>query len=574
MFGIAAHGDGLHHSTKGRQIMINIEIKSIGRAQSDHRTFVHAGILFFALLASTALLGGTINAAAQTLDVAITGGQVRGVITGDIISWKGIPFAAPPVGELRWRPPQPVVPWQGVRTADTFMPDCAQKPFPADAAPLGVTPAEDCLGVNLWKSAHAVETSLPVLVWIYGGGFVNGGSSPAVYDGSAFARNGVLFVSFNYRLGRFGFFAHPALTREARERNELLGNYGYLDQIAALKWIQDNITAFGGDPNNVTVFGESAGARSVLHLLSTPMAAGLFHRAGVLSGGGLGSLSGSRLLSIPSVDGRPSAEASGLAFARKNGIEGEDTQALAALRTLPMEVLIDGLNLETSWQADETYAGGPLVDGIIVSVSPQQALESGRWNKMPVLVGSTSADSGNSSAESKEVLFSLFGTRAQHARQVYDPDGSIPLETVRRWVAMDKVMSEPHRYMSKLVSSQGFPAYFYRFSYVAESMRTQWATGTPHATELPFVFNTVKTRYGDALTEADQTIAEAANRYWANFAKTGDPNQPNMSGLPAWPRYEASSNIVLDFTLDGPIASPDPWSARLDVIESLYARTR
>jgi len=528
---------------------------------------IPTGILAVTLSIAALLPGCAAQEPAATLDVVVTGGQVRGVRQGEVLTWKGIPFAAPPVGELRWRPPQPVLPWQGTLNADAFKSDCAQEPFPADAAPLGVTPAEDCLGINIWKPATASKTPLPVLVWIYGGGFVNGGSSPAVYDGSAFAKNGIVFVSFNYRLGRFGFFAHPALTAEARERGEPLGNYGYLDQIAALKWIQSNIAAFGGDPNNVTVFGESAGGTSVLHLLSTPMAAGLFHKASVLSGGGRGSLLGSRRLNEPDADGSISAEASGVAFARKHGIEGNGQQALTALRALPMETVIDDLNLATLWQVDDTYAGGPLLDGEIVYRTPQQALEAGNWNKMPVLVGSTSADLGFSSAKNKEELFAPFAANAQQARKVYDPDGNAPFESVRNALSMDQTMGEPPRFMSKQVSAQGLPAYFYRFSYVAESMRAEWNHGTPHATELPFVFNTVKTRYGSDLTEPDQKTAEAANLYWTNFAKNGNPNG---TGLPDWPRYDASSNIVLDFTLDGPNASPDPWKARLDVIERLY----
>jgi len=523
-------------------------------------------------LASVLLLlsGCSTQVELDGLEVAVTGGQIRGVHAGDVIVWKGIPFAAAPVGELRWRPPQPVPAWPGVRNADTFKSDCAQEPFPADAAPLGVTPAEDCLGLNIWKPASAADAPLPVLVWIYGGGFVNGGSSPAVYDGSAFAKNGIILVSFNYRLGRFGFFAHPALSMEARERGEPLGNYGYLDQIAALKWIRDNIAAFGGDPENVTIFGESAGGTSVLHLLSTPMAAGLFHKASVLSGGGRGSLLGNRMLDQPAANGGASAEAIGMAFARKHGIEGGDAQALAALRALPAEALIDGLNLATFWQADGTYVGGPILDGEIVFQTPQQALESGRWNQMPVLVGSTSADLGFPVEGDKDALFARFGLHAQRAREAYDPDGNAPLDTVRALMAMDQTMSEPPRFMARQVSAQGFAAYFYRFSYVAESMRAEWSSGTPHATELPFVFNTVATRYGDALTEADANTAEAANRYWVNFAKTGNPNLPEVSGLPEWPPHDAAGNLVLDFTLEGPRALPDPWQVRLDVIESLY----
>jgi len=516
------------------------------------------------------LFGCAVQIDVDGLEVAVAGGQVRGVKQGDVIVWKGIPFAAAPVGALRWRPPQPVPAWPGVLDADAFKSDCAQEPFAADAAPLGVTPAEDCLGLNIWKPAHAAGAPLPVLVWIYGGGFVNGGSSPAVYDGSAFANNAVMLVSFNYRLGRFGFFAHPALSAEARARGEPLGNYGYLDQIAALKWIQANIAAFGGDPENVTIFGESAGGTSVLHLLSTPMAAGLFHKASVLSGGGRGSLLGSLNLNQPGADGRVSAEAVGVGFANKHGIEGEDAQALAALRALPARALIDGLNLATLWHADGTYVGGPILDGSIVFQTPQQALESGRWNQMPVLVGSTSADLGFPPEGDKDALFARFGANAQRAREAYDPDGDAPLERVRALLAMDQTMSEPPRFMSRQVSAQGFPAYFYRFSYVAQSMRAQWADGAPHASELPFVFNTVNARYGDALAEADRRTAQAANRYWSNFAKTGNPNHPDASGLHEWPGHDESGNIVLDFALEGAKALPDPWKERLDVIESLY----
>jgi para-nitrobenzyl esterase len=186
--------------------------------------------------------------------------------------------------DLRWRAPQSVAPWTGVRPATEYAHDCMQEPFPSDAAPLGTPPAEDCLYINVWAPEKPASASLPVMFWIHGGGFVNGGSSPAVYDGSHFAKRGVIFVSLNHRLGRFGFFAHPALTRESP--NEPLGNYGYLDQIAALRWVKDNVAAFGGDPGNVTIFGESAGGGSVNTLVVSPLARSLFHKAIVQSGGG------------------------------------------------------------------------------------------------------------------------------------------------------------------------------------------------------------------------------------------------------------------------------------------------
>src|SRR5271163_2187330 len=197
------------------------------------------------------------TAASRAQDtVTIDTGTLKGATDAGVTSFKGVPFAAPPVGELRWRPPQPAAKWSGVRQATEYGHDCMQLPFPSDAAPLGTTPAEDCLVANIWVPENRTG-KLPVMVWIYGGGFVNGGSSPAVYDGSLFARQGIVFVSFNYRLGRFGFFAHPALTKESKDG--LLGNYAYFDQLAALKWVQRNAAAFGGDPNAVTVFGESAG---------------------------------------------------------------------------------------------------------------------------------------------------------------------------------------------------------------------------------------------------------------------------------------------------------------------------
>ena len=233
-----------------------------------------------ALLARRGRRGGGPDARSP---VKTDAGPVTGVVAGDVAAYKGIPFAAPPVGDLRWKAPQPVKPWTAALAADHYAADCMQKPFGGDAAPLGTPPAEDCLYLNVWTPAARAAAPLPVMVWIYGGGFVNGGSSPAVYDGSAFARRGIVFVSMNYRLGRFGFFAHPALTAET-PKGTPLGNYGFLDQFAALQWVKRNAAAFGGDPANVTIFGESAGGGSVNALMISPMAKGLFHKAIVAVG--------------------------------------------------------------------------------------------------------------------------------------------------------------------------------------------------------------------------------------------------------------------------------------------------
>ena len=258
------------------------------------------------------LAAGTALAASDI--VKIDTGKLKGVTSDGVVSFKGVPFAAPPVGDLRWRPPQLAAPWTGIREASAYGPDCMQLPFPGDAAPLGVKPAEDCLYVNVWAPAVKSAKKLPVMVWIYGGGFVNGGSSPSVYDGSHFARTGVVFVSFNYRVGRFGFFAFPALSKQ--NPSEPHGNYTYMDQIAALQWVRRNIAAFGGDAKNVTLFGESAGGMSVLTLMTSPMAQGLFQKAIIESGGGRTGIFPTRYLDHAN-GATPSAESVGVAFAKK-----------------------------------------------------------------------------------------------------------------------------------------------------------------------------------------------------------------------------------------------------------------
>jgi para-nitrobenzyl esterase len=514
----------------------------------------HQVIICIAAIAAAA----TLQAASD--QVKIQSGRVKGVVKDGVISFKGIPFAAPPVGDLRWRPPQPVKPWSGVRPAVEYGSDCMQKPFPGDAAPLGTPPAEDCLFMNVWVPEKPASRKLPVMVWIYGGGFVNGGSSPAVYDGSQFARRGVVFVSFNYRLGRFGFFAHPALTKE--NPSGPLGNYGYMDQIAALQWVQKNAAAFGGDPENVTVFGESAGGGSVLTMLTSPLAKGLVHKAIVESGGGRTLLLGPRYLSRSDPKGLPSGESVGVAFAKSVGIEGDDAAALAALRKLPAGQVVAGLNMAS--MNVPTYAG-PMIDGKVVVESPAEAYAAGRGAKVPLMAGANSADIGFAFAKTIDELFAPFGPDAPKAKAAYDPQGNLPLQRVAMTFAADRMMVEPARFIVRTLAAAGQPAYEFRFSYVAESMRKQWP-GAPHATEIPFVFDTVAARYGKDLTEADKATASAANQYWVNFARTGNPNG---QGLPEWPVYTPQADKLMDFALSGPAAKPDPWKVRLDLVEKL-----
>jgi para-nitrobenzyl esterase len=514
------------------------------------------------LSALVSMLAGcaTVPRAPAPHPVRVTGGLVQGSVRDGVLSFKGIPFAAPPVDNLRWRPPQPVQAWSGVRQATAFGHDCMQLPFAADAAPLGTPPAEDCLTLNVWRSADApAEGRLPVMVWIYGGGFVNGGASPSVYDGSRFARQGLVLVSFNYRLGRLGFFAHPALTAEAA--GAPTGNFGYMDQIAALEWVRDNIAAFGGDPNNVTLFGESAGGGSVHTLLTSPKSQGLFHKAIIMSGGGRGPLLGGSRLAEDTPGGPPSAESIGVAFARSAGIQQTGPEALAALRALPPERLNDFNLMDLNVP---TYSG-PMLDGQLVVEWPDAAYRAGRWAKVPVMVGATRADIGFASARTRDEVFAPFPDKAA-ARAAYDPAGNADVQTLVTLTSMDRFMIEPARYTARLVAAQGLPAWHYRFSYVADSMRDEWKTGAPHATEIPYVFDTVELKYGAKTTERDRRVGRAANTYFSNFARTGDPNG---QGLPHWPRYEPAADVLLDFSLDGePVAQPDPWKARLDVTEA------
>ena len=513
------------------------------------------------VVAAAGLSALALPAAAAPQPVKIVTGQVQGVVADGVESFKGIPFAAPPLGDLRWRAPQPAAKWSGVKVADTYGHDCMQTPFGGDAAPLGTTPAEDCLVVNVWRpEGVAKDAKLPVIFWIYGGGFVNGGSSPSVYDGSSFAKKGVIMVSANYRLGRFGFFGFPELTKQNKD-NGLLGNYGYMDQIAALKWVQANIAAFGGDPANVTIFGESAGGGSVHMLMTSTQAKGLFAKAIVQSGGGRGNLMGNRELRTDKPN-MPSSETLGVNLAKKHGIQGTGAEALAALRKLSAEQINDGLGMMTMQNAANTY-GGPMVDGVIVTEAPQSAYETGRQAKVPFMIGATSADIGFGFAPSKEAAFAAFGAFAAQAKAAYDPDGSKSLQEINTQIAMDRMMVEPSRFVAATIAKQGIPAYEFRFGYVADSMKDEWKTGTPHATEIPYVMNTVKAKYGDKLTAKDARIADQTNSYWANFAKTGNPNG---EGLPEWPQYDPKADVLMIFTPEGvPVAQADPWKARMDV---------
>ena len=504
-----------------------------------------------------------IAAAALAAPVAkIDTGALRGTTIDGVTAFKGVPYAAAPVGDLRWRAPQPAAHWIGARDASAIGADCVQGRMPGSPEP--AAQSENCLFANVWRPADAKGgTKLPVMVWIHGGAFVNGGSSSPETWGDAMARRGVVFVTFNYRLGRFGFFGHPALSVE--HPDEARGNYGLMDQMAALAWVRRNIAAFGGDPKNVTVVGGSAGGISINLLLGAPKAEGLFDKAVIQSGAGRRFLARERRLS-EDLPGAASAQSVGLAFAKKLGVEGQDAAALTALRALPADKIAANLSMATLvFQGESALYSGPVVDGKLIVETPEETFAHGRQHKVPVIVGATSADLSLDFTSSADVAYAKFGDGAAAAKAAYDPDGKLTLKALNQAIGGDRNMVEPARFVARAVAAKGVPVYEYRFGYVAPAARAGSSYGANHSTEVAYVFDRLKAVYGTSTTTADQTVADELADYWANFARKGDPNGPS---LPAWPRYDAKGDRLLEVRSDGSlVGEADPWKARLDVAE-------
>lgn len=505
--------------------------------------------------------------------VKVDSGQLQGVEADGVISFKGIPFAAPPVGELRWRPPQPTPKWTGVRQAAEFGRNCMQRTFgpppgagARPAAPAGQEPSEDCLYLNVWRPANSTARNLPVMVWIYGGGFVGGSSSSPNTSGVQFAKQGVVLVAMNYRVGRFGFFAFPALSSERPNENK--GNYAYMDQLAALQWVRRNIAAFGGNPNNVTIFGFSAGGVSVHSMLASPQARGLFHKAIVHSGGSRDSVLTARPMRADGVDPNypVSAETIGVQFAKSMGIEGTDQAALAKLRGLSAEAVLSGAPPQPGVTVP-SYETTPILDGRLITETAETAYKARRQPRVPLMLGSNSADSAGNRIRSrtKDEFFARYGQWSAEAKAAYDPDGTTALATMLSRANDDFGQAEPARFAANAFAANGSPAYLYMFSYVPTALREQLRTGSPHGGDVPFAFGTLGGGRGGAPTVEDLAVSRMMQSYWVNFAKTGDPNG---AGLPAWPRHVAGKDQLFTFRPDGSAsAGPDIRKARLDVTE-------
>jgi para-nitrobenzyl esterase len=536
---------------KGTSIMSSQEQSSLPRRAPTLRD---RGALRWSI--ATALLGAVVGTSVAGCDdftsVKVEGGRLQGTSAEGIAAFKGIPYAAPPVGELRWRPPAPVAPWKGVLRGSDYAADCWQLPseMPLEG------PSEDCLYLNVWRPAMQTEKPLPVMVWLHGGGLVRGAAS--WYPGQYLAQHEIVVVTFNYRIGRLGFFAHPALARATS--GEPRGNYGYLDQIAALQWVQRNIRAFGGDPTNVTIAGQSAGGGSVLVHLTSPMSRGLFHRAIVQSAVAPSARAGA----TPLVDLR-TAERMAMGYAASLDIEGDDEGAASALRELSAEKLTEGADLASvvTWSYGGTPVSGfagAILDGDVVTETPEASLRSGKMS-VPVLTGANDADLAASAAKSKEEVFAELRKLEPHARTLYDPSGALSVPELAQAVMSDRATVEPSRNLAELATEWGFPAYYYRFSYVPEWQREE-VKGARHGAEIAYAFDAVTAVSQGRETAADTAMATTMSSCWAAFVRTGNPNG---GGCPEWLPYETQSRTVMTFNNKEAAYGPDPLKARLDL---------
>jgi len=491
-------------------------------------------------MAGDALVGPVI----ETSLGALEGQHVAG--DDGVLVFRGVPYAEPPVGAGRWRAPVAKASWEGTRSAAAFGPACWQRLTPESSVYTrgDLDRDEDCLYLNVWTAAEDAAEARPVMVWFHGGGHTGGWGSAKIFDGTALAEKGVVLVTINYRLGPFGFLAHPALTAESPHASS--GNYGLLDKVAALEWVRDNIAAFGGDPGNVTIFGQSAGSWSVCYLMASPQAAGLFHKAIGHSGGCFRG-------------GRPdlaTAQEAGLAAAAGLGVDGDGPEALAALRALDAEAVLDS-----------NLGSGAIVDGWFMPRAARAIFEAGEHNAVPVIAGAL-ANEGTTlyanmpertEAELVSLLREQYGDAADALLAAYAPE----VERSTKWgvqaIQADRSFVWEMRTWARAVEATGSDAWLYFFSqappvfriYVPERAAIDMPDGPDgygayHSGDLAYAFGNTRL-VGIDWTEWDHEIANAMTQYWVNFARTGDPNG---NGLATWPRYQAAADEWLEFGTD------------------------
>ncbi|MCX5748843.1 MAG: carboxylesterase family protein [Candidatus Saganbacteria bacterium] len=479
---------------------------------------------------------GPISGITSSLEAGIIrleSGFISGMYSDGLHIFLGIPYAVPPVGDLRWKEPQPVEPWEDVRECISFGPSCPQP----QSKNVGKT-SENCLYLNVWTPATSESDKLPVMVFIHGGGWSMGSGSMPKYNGTNLAKKGVVFVNFNYRLGPFGFFVHPKLAEESP--NGVSGNYGLLDQIAALKWVKNNIAAFGGDPGNVTIFGESAGSKAVsLHMIS-PLSAGLFRRGICESGGPYGEE-----YIFPQADGKMHKairEAEKLMVKLKCN---KASDPIAAMRARSADEIIRAYPFAlTPFSPGLKFA--PVVDGYVIPDDPQTMYSQDKNCDLPLMIGSN-ADEGTAFyrpmkvSDYKKWIVLQFGSHLREVLAMFPAKKTADVRPAFDRLASVAIFTEPARFVARSREGRSSKTYLYYFSRVSPTAFGK-KMGATHGAELLYVFGNVKKELG--LYDADISLSENIMDYWVNFAKTGNPNGP---GLPVWPAYDSKSDENIEF---------------------------
>lgn len=497
-----------------------------------------------------------LNATAQTNPrVKTSNGVLEGITeSSGVRSYKGVPYAQPPVGSLRWTAPQPPENWEGVRKADHFGPQAMQLPLFSDMVFRSAGKNEDCLYLNIWAPAKSAKERLPVLVYFYGGGFVGGDGSEVRYDGESMAKKGIISITVNYRLGVFGFFAHPELTKESP--NHASGNYGLMDQHAALVWVQKNIAAFGGDPNKVTIAGESAGSMSVSGQVASPLSKGLFAGAIGESGALLGNLS-----PVPLAD----AEQNGVKFAAAAG-----TSSLAGLRQVPADKLLE---MSASSRFSAT------VDGYFLPKLPQTIFEAGQQMKVPLLAGWNSAEGDYRAILGKEeptpeayktALQKLYGDKANEVFQEYPAITTDEVKQAATDLASDRFIAFSTWKLADLHSkTSGKPVYRYYYTRIRGDQDK--SSGAVHSAEIEYALGNLHYNKAYNWTADDFKVSETMQNYFLNFIKTGNPNG---AGLPTWYTLQSRTPhevMVIDVNSK---SSPEKNPKRYLLLDALYKQIK